>query len=418
MKLEIPAKQRSQEAEQNEKTRGIVVSIELWKQPKPLGGHPLPAADDDGEVAEALVPPLNFAMVDDGIFRSGLPDAGNFRFLLSLNLRSILYLCPEPYPEENARFLEQNGIKLHQFGIERRKEPFVYIPEETIQGALKVILDVRNQPVLIYCKRGKHRTGCVVGCLRKLQKWCLSSVFDEYLHFAAAKARGTDQRFMELFDASSLDEAPQPKPAPKQAAEGKVAKPSSSSEDKKPAAPFQRTWSTDDEARILEALAAHRREHGALPPIDALVAALADSLDNRSCSRTELQHKVKNLKRRYDTGVKKGELPNKDHDRWLFDLSKNVWGAAAATATAKANGRAPREYTEMCQLYPYLAEEVKALEATHPGLFKRELATIDDDKARALDVKIKKQRLVQMKLELRRYDLTKEVTRALMELVE
>ncbi|TVU12132.1 hypothetical protein EJB05_45759, partial [Eragrostis curvula] len=42
------------------------------------------------------------------------------------------------------------------------------------------------------------------GCLRKLQKWCLSSVFDEYHRFAAAKARITDQRFMELFDISSL----------------------------------------------------------------------------------------------------------------------------------------------------------------------------------------------------------------------
>lgn len=33
----------------------------------------------------------------------------------------IRYLCPEPYPEENARFLERNGIELHQFGIEGRK---------------------------------------------------------------------------------------------------------------------------------------------------------------------------------------------------------------------------------------------------------------------------------------------------------
>ncbi|XP_066396278.1 probable tyrosine-protein phosphatase DSP2 [Miscanthus floridulus] len=81
------------------------------------------------------------------------------------------------------------------------QEPFVDIPEETIREALKVILGVRNQPVLIHCKRGKHQTGCVVGCLRKLQKWCQFSVFDEYLHF---KARSTDQRFMELFDASSL----------------------------------------------------------------------------------------------------------------------------------------------------------------------------------------------------------------------
>lgn len=54
----------------------------------------------------------------------------------------------------------------------------------------------------------KHRTGCLVGCLRKLQKWCLSSVFDEYQRFAAAKARVSDQRFMELFDISSLKHLP------------------------------------------------------------------------------------------------------------------------------------------------------------------------------------------------------------------
>ncbi|PUZ77849.1 hypothetical protein GQ55_1G405800 [Panicum hallii var. hallii] len=199
MKLEVPARQRSQDAEQNDKAVGAL-GIDLWKNHPTRLPLPLPEAEAGG----ALVPPLNFAMVDDGIFRSGLPDADNFRFLLSLNLRSIVYLCPEPYPEENARFLWQNGIELHQFGIEGSKEPLAYIPEETIREALKVILDVRNQPVLIHCKRGKHRTGCVVGCLRKLQKWCLSSVFDEYLHFAAAKARSTDQRFMELFDASSL----------------------------------------------------------------------------------------------------------------------------------------------------------------------------------------------------------------------
>lgn len=103
-----------------------------------------------------------------------------------------------------AEFLAKNGIKLHQFGIEGRKEPFVNIPDDKIREALKVVLDVKNQPLLIHCKRGKHRTGCVVGCLRKLQKWCLSSVFDEYQRFAAAKARSTDQRFMELFDISSL----------------------------------------------------------------------------------------------------------------------------------------------------------------------------------------------------------------------
>ncbi|XVF21044.1 hypothetical protein REPUB_Repub12eG0056500 [Reevesia pubescens] len=141
-----------------------------------------------------LIPPLNFSMVDNGIFRSGFPDSANFSFLQTLNLRSIIYLCPEPYPEANTEFLKSNGIRLFQFGIEGAKEPFVNIPEDTIREALKVLLDVRNHPVLIHCKRGKHRTGCLVGCLRKLQRWCLSSVFDEYQRFAAAKARVSDQR--------------------------------------------------------------------------------------------------------------------------------------------------------------------------------------------------------------------------------
>ncbi|GFY97571.1 phosphotyrosine protein phosphatases superfamily protein [Actinidia rufa] len=188
------------------------------------------------------MPPLNFAMVDSGIFRSGFPDTANFAFLQTLGLRSIICLCPEPYPEANAQFVDSNGIQLFQFGMESYKEPFVNIPEDTIREALKVVLgmlntfntsalcfcqcivrvggfayslfiitcnaDVKNHPILIHCKRGKHRTGCLVGCLRKLQRWCLSSVFDEYQRFAAAKARVSDQRFMELFDVSSLKHLP------------------------------------------------------------------------------------------------------------------------------------------------------------------------------------------------------------------
>lgn len=139
------------------------------------------AEDTEREGEEQLfVLPLNFAMVDHGVFRSGFPDSPNFAFLQTLGLRSILYLCPEPYPEVNSDFLRTNGIRLFQFRIDGRKEPFVNIPDDMIRDALKVVIDVRNHPLLIHCKRGKHRTGCVVGCLRKLQRWCLSSIFDEY----------------------------------------------------------------------------------------------------------------------------------------------------------------------------------------------------------------------------------------------
>ncbi|XP_059285303.1 probable tyrosine-protein phosphatase DSP4 [Lycium ferocissimum] len=182
------------------------------QQPRDIKLSPVPTADDfdfknfscGDEEEDFFIPPLNFAMVDNGIFRSGFPDVDNFPFLQTLALRSIIYLCPEPYPEANMEFLKANDIRLFQFGIKNCKEPFVTIPEEKIREALGVLIDVRNHPVLIHCKRGKHRTGCLVGCLRKLQKWCLTSVFDEYQRFAAAKARVSDQRFMELFDPSSF----------------------------------------------------------------------------------------------------------------------------------------------------------------------------------------------------------------------
>ncbi|XVF27966.1 hypothetical protein REPUB_Repub14bG0154800 [Reevesia pubescens] len=180
----------------------IEVSPPLPPPPPAIGND----SERDGE--EPFVPPLNFAMVDNGVFRSGFPDSANFNFLLSIGLRSIIYLCPEPYPETNNEFLKANGIRLFQFGIDGCKEPFVNIPEETIREALKVVLDVKNHPLVIHCKRGKHRTGCLVGCLRKLQRWCLSSIFYEYQRFAAAKARVSDQRFMERFDVSSLKHLP------------------------------------------------------------------------------------------------------------------------------------------------------------------------------------------------------------------
>ncbi|CAK7340134.1 unnamed protein product [Dovyalis caffra] len=157
--------------------------------------------EDDEENVDVLVPPSNFSTVEDGIFRSGFPHPSNFGFLETLNLRSIIYLCPEAYPQENMDFLDAHDIKLFQFGIEGKTES---IPKDTITEALKLLIDVRNHPVLIHCKRGKHRTGCLVGCFRKLQNWCLSSVFEEYQRFAGLKWRATDLRFIETYEVICL----------------------------------------------------------------------------------------------------------------------------------------------------------------------------------------------------------------------
>ncbi|KAE8266917.1 hypothetical protein A4X09_0g5431 [Tilletia walkeri] len=148
---------------------------------------------------EPLIPPENFAMVNSKLYRSSLPLKKHFPFLKTLNLRSVLTLILEEYPASNTTFLDENGIQFFQFGLPGNKEPFVQIPEDMISNALIAILDVRNHPMLIHCNKGKHRTGCLVGCLRKLQQWSLTTIFDEYRKFSAPKSRSMDQEFVELY---------------------------------------------------------------------------------------------------------------------------------------------------------------------------------------------------------------------------
>ena len=137
-----------------------------------------------GEEREEVWPPTNFSVVESGLYRSSYPTMKSFGFLKKLKLKSILTLVVEEYPEKNLEFIKKNGIELIQIGLRPNKEPFVEVQKDKIILALQKILDVRNHPMLIHCNSGKHRTGTVIGCVRKIQKWCLSSIFAEYIRFS------------------------------------------------------------------------------------------------------------------------------------------------------------------------------------------------------------------------------------------
>ncbi|EDO16740.1 hypothetical protein Kpol_1003p45 [Vanderwaltozyma polyspora DSM 70294] len=148
-----------------------------------------------------MVPPENFSHVVGEIYRSSFPRIENFPYLQNqLKLKSILVLIPEEYPPENLEFLEKSGIRLYQVGMSGNKEPFVNIPSDLLTKALEIVINPENHPILIHCNRGKHRTGCLIGCIRKLQNWSLTMIFDEYRRFAFPKARALDQQFIELYD--------------------------------------------------------------------------------------------------------------------------------------------------------------------------------------------------------------------------
>lgn len=60
--------------------------------PSPIRA-PAAVAESGIDGGEMFIPPLNFSIVHNGIFRLGFPDGANFGLLKSLGLRSILYDC-------------------------------------------------------------------------------------------------------------------------------------------------------------------------------------------------------------------------------------------------------------------------------------------------------------------------------------
>ncbi|KAG0224053.1 hypothetical protein BGW42_005396 [Actinomortierella wolfii] len=159
---------------------------------------------------KVLVPPLNFAMVAPGVYRSGHPNKHNFPFLKKLGLKVIVQMSEEDYAPDLQEFLRNEGIRRIHYKIEGNKEPFVEIDEQVISSALANILDSRNHPLLIHCAKGKHRIGCLIGCLRKIQNWSMTSIFDEYRRFAGSKVLA-DQEFIEVFSAK-VPYSPEHKP--------------------------------------------------------------------------------------------------------------------------------------------------------------------------------------------------------------
>ncbi|KAG8070571.1 hypothetical protein GUJ93_ZPchr0006g44887 [Zizania palustris] len=79
-----------------------------------------------------------------------------------------------------------------------------------------------------------------------------------------------------------------------------------------------------------------------------------------------------------------------------------------------------REFVELQRLYPNLASFVKIIDVQHPcgGTFKRAFEFISNDKACTLESKIKKQKVAEVRMQLRRADTRKEITNILLGLLD
>jgi tyrosine-protein phosphatase-like protein OCA2 len=158
------------------------------------------------------VPPLNFALVEDSIYRSGHPVPINFPFLKTLGLRTVIYVGDKDDNEEYYEFLKKEGIQFKYLEMKSSKEPFIMNDPNVINDALIMITNVDNYPILLHSNKGKHRIGVLVGIMRKLlQGWSLTGIFNEYDKYAGGKGE-SDMEFIETFETTlAVDKSKLPK---------------------------------------------------------------------------------------------------------------------------------------------------------------------------------------------------------------
>ncbi|KAI5952240.1 OCA1 [Candida jiufengensis] len=167
-----------------------------------------------------IIPPLNFCPVEKQLYRSGQPSIINQSFLNQLNLKTIIWLASEEPNDEFLDYCIDKQINIEYVGMLNEYEfdqsnnqsvvpninPWDSLNEPTIKKALEIILNKSNYPMLVCCGMGRHRTGTIVGCLRRLQGWNLASVSEEYRRFTGSRGgRILVELLIEGFDISSVN---------------------------------------------------------------------------------------------------------------------------------------------------------------------------------------------------------------------
>ncbi|KAJ3146611.1 tyrosine-protein phosphatase required for protection against superoxide stress (By similarity) [Geranomyces variabilis] len=164
--------------------------------------------------SQHYIPPLNFGLVEENLYRSGQPNDLNFPFLEKLGLRTVVYLAPEVPSQRFLNFIEDQDATLHHIGATNNNaqsslgSTWDPVSEEVVLEALERILDPAGYPLIVTCNLGRHRTGTVIGCLRKLQRWNLTSIFEEYRRYAGPKVKVLNEQFIELFDTDLVSSVP------------------------------------------------------------------------------------------------------------------------------------------------------------------------------------------------------------------
>jgi tyrosine-protein phosphatase SIW14 len=196
--MEMKTKKGKAATDENTPPSDAMEGIELTSRPPTPPTRP----DSPEKVAcparlHSRIPPRNFgAVTDHQIYRSGFPEARNLDFMRGLNIKTLLCFVETEPCVEYTTYISDNAITRKRIDIATNKEGNVNITTDSVCEALLTVLDVGNYPLHIHCNQGRHRTGCIIACMRKVQGWPISAILSEYETYANPKMRPGDIDFI------------------------------------------------------------------------------------------------------------------------------------------------------------------------------------------------------------------------------
>lgn len=148
--------------------------------------------------------PTNFQTIAPGLYRSSFPQMNHFDTLADLSLKTIITFVPQALELPYSNFISTNGIIHHHIPILANKDADICTKTEVVHQVLELMLDPNNYPMLVHCNKGKHRTGCMTACFRKVCGWTDEAAIDEYVKYSTPKDRELDKVFIQAFDPTPL----------------------------------------------------------------------------------------------------------------------------------------------------------------------------------------------------------------------
>jgi len=159
-------------------------------------------SNDDSSFLEPEGEPLLFGEVIPGVYRSSYPRREHHDHLRGLGLKTILSLVAKDPPDGFHSFIEENSINHITIDMPGTKK--VPIPLGKMTLIMETVFDKENYPLLIHCKQGKHRTGCVVAILQRVRGVDIEEVLQDYRDYAGLKVRDEDIEYIRNFEIQSL----------------------------------------------------------------------------------------------------------------------------------------------------------------------------------------------------------------------